>query len=755
MISFGRRRQYVGAVPTDHRGDSSSFENSITDNRTRGSNNVYSPRGSSSSQQTKGKMLFEALLNLTCPERGSSGDSKYHPSPNHKNKTIRTYLLVAAFCGFVILSNFHRSNASQEEVKVPTPSKSSNQSNVQQQQQKSTELRESESSKSETKSQESSTPIKLPAAHQEMPVQAPQQLDTGVTTGKFLVDENDYIYKRDLFRFDAAPIILPEYKLVFFSIPKVACTTFKFLFRRIMGIKDWKNQDFKLILPHNPKYNNLKYLWDYSLEEANEMMTSPEWTRAIFVREPKNRLLSAFLDKAIGNDGWHVLKRCCHPVIECRGIDTTHKDISKLLEVCHLDAWDSRRNVIVPQWNLDIPCCKEAKECRETFETFEGFMETIKICHDEHWDPQSHRMEAKYWKYINFVGHMESMKNDTRRLLEKIGAWDKWGATGWGPHGNSSIVDQSEFSQSHTTGSSSKIYQWYTPERERLVEAFYAIDYNNPLFNFERTNLTEPYEPLPDGEFIKRDDRVYSKGDWDGSPIVVEKYKLIFFTVPKIGATKWKQAFRRMMGLPNWREIGGKLGLPHNPWTNGLKYLYDYPIEEAEVMFKSGEWTKAIFIRSPKDRFLSVYTEMSRDPEQVDRRCCPHDPGCSTALRTIAGLLEIAETCYSTHWAPITDRMEEKYWPYINFVGSLENAEADSQKLLERIGAWDEIGRSGWGENGGDHFFARDENAFNSVLHSLSLYNPAVDKQLDEFYKVDFESNYFTFASNRVYAMEH
>jgi Sulfotransferase family len=364
-------------------------------------------------------------------------------------------------------------------------------------------------------------------------------------------------------------------------------------------------------------------------------------------------------------------------------------------------------------------------------------------------------MEPKYWKYINFVGHMENMKEDTRRLLEKIGAWDKWGATGWGADGKSSIVELSEFSQSHTTGASSKIYQWYTPERERLVESFYSMDYSNPLFNFKLTNLTEPYAKLTDGEFIKQGDKVYTKGDWDGSPIVVEKYKLIFFTVPKVGATKWKQAFRRMMGYPDWHEIGGDAGLPHNPSTNGLKYLYDYPIEQAEAMFQSEEWTKAIFIRSPKDRFLSVYNEMARDRDQVDRRCCPLEPGCSTSLRTIAGFLELAENCYSAHWAPISDRMEEKYWPYINFIGSLENVEADSKKLLEKLGVWDEIGRSGWGENGNERLFAYDKNAFDSVLFSLSMYNPAIDKQLDEFYKVDFENKYLTFASNRVYAMEH
>jgi hypothetical protein len=364
-------------------------------------------------------------------------------------------------------------------------------------------------------------------------------------------------------------------------------------------------------------------------------------------------------------------------------------------------------------------------------------------------------MESKYWKYINFVGHMENMKEDTKRLLDQIGAWEKWGATGWGPDGNKSILESSEYSQSHTTNADSKIFQWYTPESERMVEAFYAVDYKNPLFGFTATNLTQPIAILPDGNFIKRSDMIYSRTGWDSAPVVVEKYKLVFFTIPKIGATKWKQAFRRMMGHADWKEIGGEKGLPHNPATNDLKYLYDYPIEQAEEMIQSPGWTKALFIRNPKDRFLSVYYHMSNNPGHVDERCCPHQPGCSTSASTMIGFLELVETCYSTHWAPISERMEEKYWPYVNFIGSIENVEADSYSLLKRIGAWDAIGKTGWGENGDERIFAQPSHAFDTVFDAVSNDNPTVDKMLDSYYKKDFDSNYLNFASNKVNATEH
>jgi Sulfotransferase family len=403
---LGRRRQNHTAVQTEQRGNNSSCD-SCTNGGGNNSNSSHSPRGSSSFQQQQlhqqqhgnPKVFLGSLLNLSCLESRScdgSGQSKYYRSPYQRFKNVRTYLVVAAFCGFVILANVRNPEMSRvvETTERLSPQKPPNQSHRQQPQPKPQELRgtgmsNSGKTASSTESQVSAKP-KVEPAPQDKSKELPQQQKEVVASpppqhATSLVDEGDFIYKRNLSLFDAAPIILPEYKLVFFSIPKVACTTFKFLFRRIMGIKDWDNQDYSLILPHNPLYNNLKYLWDYNVEEANEIMTSPEWTRAIFVREPKLRFLSAFLDKAIGNDGWHVLKTCCREAMECKGIEGNRKDVSELLETCHLDTWDSRKNAIVPQWNLEIPCCKETKECREKFETFEGFLETIGTCHDEHW----------------------------------------------------------------------------------------------------------------------------------------------------------------------------------------------------------------------------------------------------------------------------------------------------------------------------------------------------------------------------------
>lgn len=258
---------------------------------------------------------------------------------------------------------------------------------------------------------------------------------------KNLVKPGDYIYFQDenMPRWDAAPIVIEKYKLLFFTVPKVGCTVWKQLFRRIMGYPDWKTQDYEKFIPHNPDTNGLRYLYHYPLKEASEMMTSPEWTRAIMVRDPKQRFLSAFLDKAVSNDHLHILKRCC------------------------------------PDGS-----------CIEGAQTIEGFLKLCGVCEDEHWRAQHKRMESKYWPYMDMVLHVETAEQDAQLLLKKIGAWEQYGQSGWGSDDSLAIFASKEVSGAgeHATWSQYKHWQWYTPETELKVETFFRVDYENPLFNF-------------------------------------------------------------------------------------------------------------------------------------------------------------------------------------------------------------------------------------------------------------------------------
>ena len=91
---------------------------------------------------------------------------------------------------------------------------------------------------------------------------------------------------------------------------------------------------------------------------------------------------------------------------------------------------------------------------------------------------------------------------------------------------------------------------------------------------------------------VLRKDKIMQRG-WDASPVVLEKHKLLFFTVPKVGCTVWKSLFRRMQGFSDWNSSS-----PHDPATNGLRYLRDYPLETVRQMINDPKWTRAIFVVS-------------------------------------------------------------------------------------------------------------------------------------------------------------
>lgn len=266
---------------------------------------------------------------------------------------------------------------------------------------------------------------------------------------KDLVKAGDFVYYNTTDSWDAAPIVMEKYKLIFFTLPKCGCTVWKQLFRRMMGYPDWNIQDGQeTFLPHNSQLNGLKYLSDYPLEQANEFMTSPEWTRAIMVREPKQRFLSAFLDKAVSNDHKHIFNRCCP---------------------------DDERG-------LDPSLCEEAKFSSP------GFLKLVHMCDDDHWRPQHLRMESKYWPYVDVVLHVETAYPDAKDLLQRIGAWEDYGLTGWGRHGNLSIFASTEVQAAgeHATWANWQHWKWFSPGLEEQIERFYMADYENPLFNFTR-----------------------------------------------------------------------------------------------------------------------------------------------------------------------------------------------------------------------------------------------------------------------------
>jgi Sulfotransferase family len=285
------------------------------------------------------------------------------------------------------------------------------------------------------------------------------------TTTKPFVKWTDYIYTNKYLVWDAAPIVIEEYKLIFFTVPKNACSVWKLLFRRMMNITKKVRETNER---HNPRRNGLKYLSDYSLPQATDMMTSTNWTRAIFVRDPKERFLSTYLEKIVNQDDYiNWFPYYPHP----------------------------------RQW-FRLGCVTYNESIQAKTQPIIFIKKIIPQCPDVHWRKQSLRIDTKFWPYINFVGNMDTLAYDAERLLRKIGAWELHGSHGWTKkknkkNANYNCTDTNDYifapdqctGRTHATNAAKKIQQYMTPELEHEIETYYASDYNNPVLNLTLKKL--------------------------------------------------------------------------------------------------------------------------------------------------------------------------------------------------------------------------------------------------------------------------
>eukprot|EP00539_Tryblionella_compressa_P007680 CAMPEP_0178762650 /NCGR_PEP_ID=MMETSP0744-20121128/16659_1 /TAXON_ID=913974 /ORGANISM="Nitzschia punctata, Strain CCMP561" /LENGTH=393 /DNA_ID=CAMNT_0020417349 /DNA_START=616 /DNA_END=1797 /DNA_ORIENTATION=+ len=289
------------------------------------------------------------------------------------------------------------------------------------------------------------------------------------------VDWSDKNFQR--WGWDNDPIVIESHKLLFFTVPKNSCTEWKKLFRRMMGYKNWAQAS-----PHDPSSNQLKYLGHFPRSKQYEFMTSPEWTRAIFVRDPIERMLSGYMDKALSEERY-IRNHCCNQAqMELRQRQQPKTQNSQMYyNQCKVLHSITHKDKLSPEQFL--------------FDTFvKAFM---KQCDDPHWAPQSRRMKPKNWQHINFVGHFDHLQQDARCLLERIGAWEDYGAHGWGKH-NGTMFETNL--ARHSTGVSSskqqkgpkeqKRHQFFeTPAVNQMVLSYLQPDYNLEMLHFTKPSL--------------------------------------------------------------------------------------------------------------------------------------------------------------------------------------------------------------------------------------------------------------------------
>lgn len=256
---------------------------------------------------------------------------------------------------------------------------------------------------------------------------------------------SDAIYSRDWWE---KPTVNEEYKLIFFTIPKVACTEWKLLFRRMAGL-DYQPGEKEVSFHQNPKTNQLVTLDQYPLHEAEKMMNSPEWTKAIFLREPKERIVSAYLNKFV-SDRSYFRDKCCQSDKLQRKEDQQH--------------------------------CERMMDHRNL--TY--FLQRTQDCPDPHWLPQWPVIDEKWWKKISFIGRMETLSTDAKKLLETLSsvsngenltAWEKYGQHGWGENHTEAFLQRN--SSGHSTNAAHRLCQLVQPEDEEFIEQYWQVDWKH------------------------------------------------------------------------------------------------------------------------------------------------------------------------------------------------------------------------------------------------------------------------------------
>jgi len=102
--------------------------------------------------------------------------------------------------------------------------------------------------------------------------------------------------------------IVPEHKLLFCYMEKVACTNFNNLFATLR-----KHYNDSFIPTHGSYgwYQSVPWLLGYNIEDLEHILADPSWHKAVFYRDPVERFVSAYRSKCehVDTDGEFVCNR--------------------------------------------------------------------------------------------------------------------------------------------------------------------------------------------------------------------------------------------------------------------------------------------------------------------------------------------------------------------------------------------------------------------------------------------------------------
>lgn len=252
-------------------------------------------------------------------------------------------------------------------------------------------------------------------------------------------------------------MFIPEAKLIFCGVPKVGFSEWLKFFRYTWGARDYLSH------PHLKRDREEFLVGSLSIEKAEELLNDPSWTRAVFFRDPAERLLSAYLDKIVG-EGYTK-----------KEFNIKNPDMLSFPDFVDL-------------------VTEKGRDCSSTH--------GLHPCTNPHWKPQTMICGLDHLlPNFNFIGNFGHIAEHTKFLLQRVGFWDNYGATFRDARNQESKAKTNKkcmvaapinganntffgFNQGgpskavvHATGSSGKLDKYYTPELLAKVREAYALDY--------------------------------------------------------------------------------------------------------------------------------------------------------------------------------------------------------------------------------------------------------------------------------------
>ena len=226
-------------------------------------------------------------------------------------------------------------------------------------------------------------------------------------------------------------IVDDAHRLVYCYVPKVACTTWKKIMATLNG---FPNQTAAAV--HRRDQNRLKYLAEYSQAKIKTILQS--YFKFIFVREPFERLLSAYKDKFIKGDEY-ILNKYGREIVGLR------QDAK----------WDARTRIA----NITFG----------EFVNYLIYLQKKQGRFNEHWRTYEALCRPCIVNY-HFIGHYETMAEDARYLLKRAG-----------------VEHLVNFPSFHTTDTAHELLAYYSqiPQRDLVeIQKIYQRDFN--MFGYER-----------------------------------------------------------------------------------------------------------------------------------------------------------------------------------------------------------------------------------------------------------------------------